>query len=175
VTCWVPNDIPETEDGPGLSDPIDIWVKTGDTGCYINENDLRSANINFEDTLHLCGPSGPHPLSGNRPEDLTTAPKPNGPSPISNSPAAVIPPSPSTPKPPVYDNKPPLHPNPSAIPANQATAVLPSPYATRSPSPGTALPANVNHPSPKPVNDNIPPFFPNPSLVPTAPPKSAIS
>jgi hypothetical protein len=175
LTCWLPNDIPEKENGPGLSKPIDIWVKTGDMGCYINENDLRSANINFEDTLHLCGQAGPHPLSGNRPEELTTVLNSNKPPPLTNAPAVMTPPSANPPKPPVYDNNPSLNPNPSAVAPNLATTIIASPLATKLPSPGIGLPTNINQPSPKPLYDNAPPVFPNPSLVPIASPKSIIS
>lgn len=90
LTCWTYNDTPGSavkefgpkereseqkesepkhreEEGDGKEEPRDIWVKTGSYGCFINENDLGSWNIDFEEELGYCAAPGPHRLSGNRP------------------------------------------------------------------------------------------------------------
>ncbi|KAF2404414.1 hypothetical protein EJ06DRAFT_518822 [Trichodelitschia bisporula] len=64
LTCWSPTDVPEPDNGPGLSQPWDIWVKSYDTGCWINENDLSAAKVVFEDVLQPCRRKGPWDLGG---------------------------------------------------------------------------------------------------------------
>jgi len=137
LTCWTPNDIPGTE--AGISDPLDIWVKTEGNGCYINENDLRGAELNFEDVLGLCGAPGPHKLAGNRPDSTTPRP-----------PALPFPPpSPLPPASPL----PQAAPNPPASPLPPATPeVLPLPVAQPTPSVEVPKYANGSQPLVSPKN-----------------------
>jgi hypothetical protein len=134
LTCYAHNDIPEPPDGPGLSSPVDIWVKTGDNGCYINENDLKSAEISFEDTLNIClNPPGPYPLGGNRPptaeeQQAAALPAASNSSSTEKAPPFVVIPRPTDAQPPAappaynnsspyFENSAPVFPNPSLIPA----------------------------------------------------------
>lgn len=165
LTCWVHNDIPEPEDGPGLSSPADIWVKTSDNGCYINENDLRSAEIVFEDQLNLCRAPGPHQTAGsNRPESqgeqaVAFPPISNSSSAESVPPFIVVPPSSNLPP---SNNQPPTNNLPPYIPpVNNNPPVVNLPPVSNTPT--------LNNSSP--YFQNSAPVFPNPSLIPSLPQK----
>jgi hypothetical protein len=65
LTCWVPTDKPVGANGTAQPDAHDTWVKTGTQGCYINENDLKASQLDFEFILRPCDAPGPYPLQPN--------------------------------------------------------------------------------------------------------------
>jgi len=140
LSCWTRNDKPRLDQyEAGESEPWDIWVRTEGHGCYINENDLRSANIDFENRLRVCTIAGPHLLAGNRPD--TTVPMPEAPPsplpPVAPLPA-VIPAAP----------QPPASPLPPPAPAPPVAPAIPTPI--------TATPAIVVVPIPQFANASQP-------------------
>jgi hypothetical protein len=98
ITCWVPTDLTIGTNGQVQPDAKDVWFRTGNQGCYINENDIRfSQEVNYENQLHRCELGGAHALAPNPGKGANVA----APSPKSDavpSPQSSAVPSPVAPK-----------------------------------------------------------------------------
>jgi hypothetical protein len=143
LTCWVPTDVTTDAYGNAYADARDIWVKTGRQGCYINENDLKAAQIDFENALRRCESAEAHPLE----------PNPGRPTPAAYT---VLNPSPKpSPKPGLQSNISPA-PSPAGSQSNASPTGMPSvlklpPRPSRTNAPTTLQTAVSAAKSPSPA------------------------